>query len=136
MEPTVNASWNSITVKNCCGTYEFYVIISFTDGGVPSSIFIRVAKEGSLVGGLVRTIASLISVALHFNTPWSAIHKTLITTVFDPSGEPNKIISGDVVYSSLASAIAYTIDYAIKTYQERKGEEQKNTSIWATQHAE
>jgi ribonucleoside-diphosphate reductase alpha chain len=57
----------------------------YSDGGV-GEIFIRMAKEGSTISGLMDTIATLTSIALQYGVPLEALVNKFIHVRFEPSG--------------------------------------------------
>ncbi len=58
---------------------------STTDGS-PGEIFIRMAKEGSTIGGLMDTIATLVSVSLQYGVPVESLVRKFEHVRFEPSG--------------------------------------------------
>jgi hypothetical protein len=54
----------SITHKFNVGGHEGYITVGLYEDGSPGEVFITMAKEGSTIGGLMDTIATLVSVAL------------------------------------------------------------------------
>src|SRR5207237_718169 len=49
--------------------HEGYITVGLYDDGTPGEVFITMAKEGSTIGGLMDTIATLVSVALQYGVP-------------------------------------------------------------------
>jgi ribonucleoside-diphosphate reductase alpha chain len=56
------------------------------EDGVPGEIFIRMAKEGSTVSGLMDCFATAVSLALQFGVPLSVLCGKFSHTRFEPSG--------------------------------------------------
>src|SRR5439155_6279419 len=52
----------------------------------PGEIFIRMAKEGSTIGGLMDTIATLVSVSLQYGVPVESLVRKFEHVRFEPSG--------------------------------------------------
>src|SRR5205823_4982761 len=54
--------------------------------GSPGEVFITMAKEGSTIGGLMDTIATLVSVALQYGVPVDSLVRKFEHVRFEPSG--------------------------------------------------
>ncbi len=74
-------------------TYEFYIADCkgfFTVGeyedGTPGELFIRVAKQGSTLGGIMDSFAISVSHGLHYGVPLKSYVKTLSNFSFAPQG--------------------------------------------------
>lgn len=63
-----------------------YIHAGFYDDGTVGEIFIRMAKEGSTVSGLMDTIATLTSIALQYGVPLEALVNKFSHVRFEPSG--------------------------------------------------
>ena len=59
------------------------------DDGQPGEIFLRMAKEGSTVSGLMDTIATMTSIALQYGVPLKALVDKFSHTRFEPAGFTN-----------------------------------------------
>ena len=59
----------SITHKFCLAGHEGYITVGLYPNGQPGEIFIRMAKEGSTVSGLMDSFATAISLALQHGVP-------------------------------------------------------------------
>jgi len=57
--------------------------------GTPGEIFLRMAKEGSTVSGLMDTIATMTSMALQYGVPLETLTRKFSHTRFEPSGFTN-----------------------------------------------
>lgn len=68
-----------------CGT-EGYLIVGFYDDGRPGEVFLKVAKEGSTLGGLMDGIGVLTSLGLQYGVPLEVMARKLKHTQFEPSG--------------------------------------------------
>src|SRR5206468_5928376 len=53
---------------------------------MPGEVFITMAKEGSTIGGLMDTIATLVSVALQYGVPVESLVRKFEHVRFEPSG--------------------------------------------------
>jgi ribonucleoside-diphosphate reductase alpha chain len=68
------------------GGQEGYLTVGLYEDGVPGEIFIRMAKEGSTVSGLMDCFATAVSLALQFGVPLSVLVAKFSHTRFEPSG--------------------------------------------------
>jgi ribonucleoside-diphosphate reductase alpha chain len=59
------------------------------DDGEPGEIFLRMAKEGSTISGLMDTIATMTSMALQYGVPLQTLVDKFSHTRFEPSGFTN-----------------------------------------------
>ena len=59
------------------------------DDGQPGEIFLRMAKEGSTVSGLMDTIATMTSISLQYGVPLQALVDKFSHTRFEPAGFTN-----------------------------------------------
>ena len=76
----------SITHKfSICG-HEGYITAGLYEDGTPGEVFIKMAKQGSTVSGLVDTIAILTSLALQYGVPVEQLARKFEHTRFEPSG--------------------------------------------------
>jgi ribonucleoside-diphosphate reductase alpha chain len=66
--------------------HEGYIHVGFYEDGSPGEIFIKMAKEGSTISGLMDTIATLTSLALQYGVPLEALVKKFEHVRFEPSG--------------------------------------------------
>ena len=55
--------------------HEGYLTVGLYENGQPGEIFITMAKEGSTIGGLMDTIATLTSIALQYGVPLESLVK-------------------------------------------------------------
>ncbi len=79
----------SITHKFSIGGHEGYLTVGMYDDGSPGEVFITMAKEGSVVSGLMDTVATATSIALQYGVPLSVLVKKFAHTRFEPSGWTN-----------------------------------------------
>ncbi|GBD13608.1 Vitamin B12-dependent ribonucleoside-diphosphate reductase [bacterium HR24] len=79
----------SITHKFQVGDQEGYITVGLYDDGRPGEIFIKMAKEGSTVSGLMDAVALLTSVALQYGVPVDDLARKLKNTRFEPYGPTN-----------------------------------------------
>jgi ribonucleoside-diphosphate reductase alpha chain len=66
--------------------HEGYIHVGFYEDGTPGEIFIKMAKEGSTISGLMDTIATLTSLALQYGVPLEALVGKFSHVRFEPSG--------------------------------------------------
>ncbi len=66
--------------------HEGYLNVGLFDDGQPGELFITMAKEGSTIGGLMDTVATLTSMALQYGVPLDALAKKFSHQRFEPSG--------------------------------------------------
>jgi ribonucleoside-diphosphate reductase alpha chain len=66
--------------------HEGYIHVGFYDDGTPGEIFIKMAKEGSTISGLMDTIATLTSLSLQYGVPLEALVGKFSHMRFEPSG--------------------------------------------------
>ena len=66
--------------------HEGYLNVGLFDDGQPGELFITMAKEGSTIGGLMDTIATLTSMALQYGVPLEALVEKFSHQRFEPSG--------------------------------------------------
>src|SRR5262249_28518636 len=66
--------------------HEGYLHVGFYEDGTPGEIFIKMAKEGSTVSGLMDTIGVLTSMALQFGVPLEVLVQKFSHVRFEPSG--------------------------------------------------
>lgn len=76
----------SITHKFSIAGHEGYITVGLYEDGSPGEVFIRMAKMGSTVRGLVDTIAVLSSLALQYGVPVEDLARKFQNTRFEPSG--------------------------------------------------
>jgi ribonucleoside-diphosphate reductase alpha chain len=66
--------------------HEGYIHVGFYEDGTPGEIFIKMAKEGSTISGLMDSIATLTSLALQYGVPLEALVSKFSHVRFEPSG--------------------------------------------------
>jgi ribonucleoside-diphosphate reductase alpha chain len=77
---------NATTHKFDVAGHEGYITVGLYADGSPGEIFIRMAKEGSTIGGLMDTIATLVSVSLQYGVPVESLVRKFEHVRFEPSG--------------------------------------------------
>jgi ribonucleoside-diphosphate reductase alpha chain len=76
----------SLTHKFEIAGHEGYITVGLYESGEPGELFIQMAKEGSTIGGLMDTVATLTSLALQYGVPLESLVKKFAYQRFEPSG--------------------------------------------------
>ena len=76
----------SITHKFNVGGHEGYLTIGMYEDGTPGEIFLRMAKEGSTISGLMDSFATAISLALQYGVPLKDLVNKFSHLRFEPAG--------------------------------------------------
>ncbi|MDB4963458.1 MAG: ribonucleoside-diphosphate reductase, adenosylcobalamin-dependent [Myxococcales bacterium] len=76
----------SFTHKFSIGGHEGYITVGMYEDGSPGEIFVRMAKEGSVIAGLMDSFATSISLALQHGVPLHVLIDKFKGTRFEPSG--------------------------------------------------
>ncbi len=79
----------SLTHKFEVAGHEGYISVGYYDHGEPGEIFIKMAKEGSTISGLMDAFATAISIALQHGVPLKLLCDKFMHTRFEPSGFTN-----------------------------------------------
>jgi ribonucleoside-diphosphate reductase alpha chain len=79
----------AVTHKFSIAGHEGYLTVGTYDDGTPGEIFLKMAKEGSTVSGLMDTIATMTSIALQYGVPLKALVDKFSHTRFEPAGFTN-----------------------------------------------
>ncbi len=77
------------THKFSIAGHEGYLTVGLYEDNTPGEIFLRMAKEGSTVSGLMDTIATMTSIALQYGVPLKALVDKFSHTRFEPAGITN-----------------------------------------------
>ncbi|MFQ5914618.1 MAG: vitamin B12-dependent ribonucleotide reductase [Nitrospinota bacterium] len=75
--------------KFSVGGHEGYIAVGVYDDETPGEIFITMAKEGSVISGLMDTIATATSIALQYGVPLRVLVDKFSHTRFEPAGYTN-----------------------------------------------
>lgn len=95
-----------LTKKTQVAKLEYYVTVNFFDDTAePGEVFIKIAKEGSTVSGLIDALCITISIALQHGVKWEVLGQKYLHTIFEPR---------DDSASSLVDSIAKTITELIE----------------------
>jgi ribonucleoside-diphosphate reductase alpha chain len=68
------------------GGHEGYVMVGLYEDGEPGEIFIRMAKAGSTIAGLMDSFGIAVSMALQYGVPLKVLCDKFSHTRFEPSG--------------------------------------------------
>ncbi len=77
---------HSLTHRFSIGGSEGYLTVGMYADGSPGEVFIKMAKEGSTLSGIMDGFAVSVSMALQYGVPLKALVDKLINSRFDPSG--------------------------------------------------
>ncbi len=66
--------------------HEGYITVGLYEDGQPGELFIQMAKEGSTIGGLMDTVATLTSISLQYGVPLESLVKKFAYQRYEPSG--------------------------------------------------
>ncbi len=76
----------SFTHKFSIAGHEGYFTVGLFENGRPGELFITMAKEGSTIGGLMDTVATLVSLSLQYGVPLEDLVRKFAHQRFEPSG--------------------------------------------------
>jgi ribonucleoside-diphosphate reductase alpha chain len=76
----------AITHKFSVGGHEGYITVGMYEDGAPGEIFLTMAKEGSVVSGLVDCFATAISMTLQYGVPLRVLVDKFSHVRFEPAG--------------------------------------------------
>jgi ribonucleoside-diphosphate reductase alpha chain len=76
----------SLTHKFSVAGHDGYVTVGLYDDGSPGEIFVRMAKEGSVIAGLMDSFATAVSLSLQHGVPLNLLAEKFKGTRFEPSG--------------------------------------------------
>ena len=80
------AERTAVTHKFEISGHEGYITVGLYPDGQPGEIFLKMAKEGSTVSGLMDTYATAISLALQYGVPLRDLVNKFAHVRFEPSG--------------------------------------------------
>jgi len=66
--------------------HEGYLTVGVYEDGSPGEIFVRMAKQGSTISGLMDSFATVVSLALQHGVPLDVLCAKFSHTRFEPSG--------------------------------------------------
>jgi ribonucleoside-diphosphate reductase alpha chain len=80
------AERTAVTHKFEISGHEGYITVGLYPDGQPGEIFLKMAKEGSTVSGLMDTFATSVSLALQYGVPLKDLVNKFAHVRFEPSG--------------------------------------------------
>ena len=117
----------AVTHKFEISGHEGYITVGLYPDGQPGEIFLKMAKEGSTVSGLMDTFATAISLALQYGVPLRDLVNKFAHVRFEPSGFtgnseiPIAKSSVDYIFRWLGSRFLVGDDRAALGLQDRGG---------------
>ena len=120
---------SSIRHKFSVAEHEGYLHVGLYEDGSPGEVFLRMNKEGSVISGLMDTIATMTSILLQYGVPLESLVDKFSHVRFEPSGfTTNKEIPiaksiVDYVFRWLALKFLPAVD---STFNDLKGEQSLN----------
>ncbi len=79
----------SITHKFVIGGHSGYITVGLYPDGAPGEIFVTIAKDGSVISGLMDSFATTVSLALQYGVPLKVLVNQFAHRRFEPSGYTN-----------------------------------------------
>jgi ribonucleoside-diphosphate reductase alpha chain len=76
----------SVTHKFSVSGHEGYITVGMYEDGRPGEVFIKMAKEGSTLSGIMDGLALTLSLGLQYGVPLRVFVDKLLNTRFEPSG--------------------------------------------------
>ena len=76
----------AVTHKFEISGHEGYITVGLYSDGQPGEIFLKMAKEGSTISGLMDTLATSVSLALQYGVPLRDVVNKFAHVRFEPSG--------------------------------------------------
>jgi len=76
----------SITHKFSIAGLDGYITVGMYEDGTPGEIFITIAKQGSVISGLMDCFATAVSIALQYGVPLRVLVEKFAHVRFEPSG--------------------------------------------------
>ncbi|MDD4318719.1 MAG: vitamin B12-dependent ribonucleotide reductase [Candidatus Peribacteraceae bacterium] len=76
----------AIAHKFTIAGHEGYIHVGMYEDGTPGEIFIKMAKEGSMLSGVMDTLALSLSMNLQYGVPLEVLVEKLVNTRFEPMG--------------------------------------------------
>lgn len=105
--------------REACG-FKLYVTVTFFDDGrnpnlsevtSPCEVFCKIAKQGSVVSGLMDGVCGPVSIALQHGIPWEIVSKPLRHHTFETKGDPD--------HTSILDALVKCVDHLIEEQRKR-----------------
>ncbi len=90
----------AINHKFLVGGHKGFITVGLYDDGTPGEMFITMAKEGSVISGLMDAFATSVSIGLQYGVPIQVLVNKFVHMRFEPSGftnNPNIRIAKSIV---------------------------------------
>jgi ribonucleoside-diphosphate reductase alpha chain len=90
----------AITHKFQIGSHKGYITVGLYDDGKPGELFVTMAKEGSVISGLMDSFAAAVSIGLQYGVPMPVLVNKFVHMRFEPSGftsNPNIRVAKSIV---------------------------------------
>lgn len=90
----------AINHKFLVGGHKGFIMVGLYDDGTPGEMFITMAKEGSVISGLMDAFATSVSIGLQYGVPIQVLVNKFVHMRFEPSGftnNPNIRIAKSIV---------------------------------------
>jgi ribonucleoside-diphosphate reductase alpha chain len=119
---------DSITHKFSISGHEGYFTVGLYDDGRPGELFIKMAKQGSTMSGLMDTIGVLTSLALQYGVPVETLARKFEQMRFEPSGTTHnpEIRHATSVVDYVFRWVAITFSAEFRTEHESRAKNVKN----------
>lgn len=76
----------AVTHKFSIAGHEGYLTVGLFEDGTPGELFVRMAKEGSAISGLMDSFATAVSIMLQYGVPLEVLCNKFTNSRFEPSG--------------------------------------------------
>lgn len=117
---------SSLTHKFSIAGHEGYMTVGLYPDGQPGELFLRMAKEGSTVSGLMDTIGILTSLCLQHGVPLKTLTDKLCGTHFEPAG-----VTGNKRIRFAKSVVDYVFRWLSgKFVPVSQTELERSTALW------
>jgi ribonucleoside-diphosphate reductase alpha chain len=77
---------HAMTHKFSIAGHDGYITVGLYEDGTPGEIFLVMAKEGSIISGMMDAFATSVSLALQYGVPLQVLCDKFSHTRFEPSG--------------------------------------------------
>jgi len=106
------------------GGHEGYLMVGLYEDGQPGEIFIRMAKAGSTIAGLMDSFGIAVSLALQYGVPLKVLCDKFSHTRFEPSGWST---NPDIGYAK--SLMDYIFRWLALKFLPRDAQPKENASL-------
>jgi ribonucleoside-diphosphate reductase alpha chain len=123
----------SVTHKFNIGGYEGYLTVGLFEDGRPGELFVKMAKQGSTMAGLMDAIGVLTSLTLQYGVPVDTLARKFQYMRFEPSGTTHNPDLGDA-----ASVVDYLFRWLGITFSSefRKEHAMRHATLQTDRNAE